>query len=346
MKSLTFDDITLVPAYNDIASRKDVDTSVKFGNLSLSIPILSANMDTITEDKMARQVGILGGLGFLHRFCSIEDNLIMYDNARFLQPSIDTYCGIPATEAVVSLGINEELDRFNALYEVGARYFCVDVAHGHSKAVGKFVKFLKEQSNEITVIAGNVCTYAGADYLASCGADIIKVGIGPGSHCSTRIQTGFGVPQFSAIIECARVSKPIIADGGIRNGGDAVKAFVAGASYIMCGGLLGGTDEAPGQIINGDDNKQYKVVRGMASREAAEDYFGQLAEWKTAEGVRSIVPVKGSAANVIKDLMGGIRSGMTYAGARTLNDLKRRVEWREITHNGYIEGTPHESKKL
>lgn len=343
MKSLTFDDITLVPAYNDIASRKDVDTFVQFGNMSLAIPILSSNMDTVTGSKMARVIYHLGGYGFLHRFCSIEDNIKMYLE---VEPDNIKLPGVRRPDGVVSLGINEGLDRFNALYEIGARYFCIDVAHGHSKAVGKFVKFLKEQSNEITVIAGNVCTYAGADYLASCGADIIKVGIGPGSHCSTRVQTGFGVPQFSAIVECSRVSKPIIADGGIRNGGDAVKAFVAGASYIMCGGLLGGTDEAPGQVINGDDNKQYKVVRGMASREAAEDYFGQLAEWKTAEGVQSTVPVKGSAVNVIKDLMGGIRSGMTYAGARTLNDLKRRVEWREITHNGYIEGTPHESKKL
>lgn len=344
MKMLTFDDITLVPAYNDIASRKDVDTSVYFGNLCLAIPILSANMDTITGSKMAKTIYHLGGYAFLHRFCSIEDNIKMYQETQF--ENTPPIRGVRKADGAISLGINEGLDRFNALYEVGARFFCVDVAHGHSKAVGKFVKLLKEQSNEITVIAGNVCTYAGADYLASCGADIIKVGIGPGSHCSTRVQTGFGIPQFSAIIECARVSKPIIADGGIRNGGDAVKAFVAGASYIMCGGLLGGTNEAPGEVISGDDNKQYKVVRGMASREAAEDYFGQLAEWKTAEGVQSIVPVKGPAENIIKNLMGGIRSGMTYAGARTLNDLKRRVEWREITHNGYIEGTPHESKKL
>jgi IMP dehydrogenase len=338
MKSLTFDDVVLVPAYNDIASRKDVDTTTQFGNLILGIPILSSNMDTITDAKMARTIYHLGGYGFLHRFCSIEDNIKMYQD---IHPTNLTLHGVRRTDGAVSLGINEGLDRFHALYEIGARFFCVDVAHGHSKAVGKFVQKLKNAASDTTIIAGNVCTYAGADYLASCGADIIKVGIGPGSHCSTRVQTGFGVSQFSAIIECARVSKPIIADGGIRSGGDAVKAFVAGASYIMCGGLLGGTDETPGKVINGDNNKQYKVVRGMASREAAEDYFGQLAEWKTAEGVQSIVPCKGPVANVIKNLMGGIRSGMTYAGARTLNDLKRKVEWREISHASYIEGTPH-----
>lgn len=351
-KGYSFDDVLLVPRYNDIPSRRDVDTSVQFGGLKLGIPVLSANMDTITGHEMAREMHKLGSLGVLHRFCSIEDNIKMYNAAT------DPYCPADGyTDAVVSLGVNEGLERAEALYQIGARYFCVDVAHGHTKAIGKFVRLLKKQYSDIFVIAGNVSTHAAADYLASCGADAIKVGIGPGSVCTTRIKTGCGVPQLTAIMDCAKVDRIIIADGGIRTPGDAVKALAAGADVVMLGGMLAGCDETPGEIEIIDKNSpmhilfktpigKYKMFRGMASKEAQEDFFGSQAEWKAAEGVQIRVQAKGPVKNVISDLMGGIRSGMTYCGAKDLAALQRNAEFIEVTPNGVRENSPHGEGRL
>jgi len=340
VKALSFDDISLIPRFNNIVSRQDVDTSVELGNLVLDIPILSSNMDTVTGPEMAFRLRELGGLGFLHRFCSIEDNLAMYDET-IAKMGDNPNLTAGQSDMVISLGVNEKLDRFNALYEVGARYFCIDVAHGHSKAVGHLIKQIKESRDNVYIVAGNVCTYAGAEYLAGCGADAIKVGIGPGSVCSTRIKTGFGVPQFSAIRECRRVNCFIIADGGIRTPGDAVKAFAAGADAVMLGGMLAGTDETPGEIIS-----EHKVFRGMASKEAAEDHFGHQADWKTAEGVEIKVRAKGPIKDVIGDLMGGIRSGMTYCGANNLKQIRERADWVEISAAGVAEGRPHGEGRL
>lgn len=352
-KGYSFDDVLLVPRYNDIASRKDVDTSVQFGGLKLGIPVLSANMDTITGNSMAREIYRLGGLGVLHRFCSIQDNITMYLASQYPHSDFRS-C------AIISLGINEGLERAEALYQVGARYFCVDVAHGHTKAIGKFVKLLKKQYSDIFVIAGNVATHAGADYLASCGADAIKVGIGPGSVCTTRIKTGCGVPQLTAIMDCAKVDRLIIADGGIKTPGDAVKALAAGAHIVMLGGMLAGTDETPGEIIEefGPEDKyygqvakstnvvKYKLFRGMASKEAQEDFFGSQSEWKTAEGVEIKVRAKGPVANVVSDLVGGIRSGMTYCGAKNIAALQRNAEWIEVSPNGVKENSSHGEGRL
>lgn len=350
MKALSFDDITLVPRYNNIMSRRDVDTGIQFGKLRLVVPVFASNMDTVTGPAMARKMYELGGLGFLHRFCSIEQNVEMYMNIHH-----------PAShdgESVVSLGVNEGLDRFQALYEVGARYFCVDIAHGHSKEVGRIIRQIKEATGDSFVIAGNVCTAEGAEYLVDKGADAIKVGIGPGSVCSTRVKTGFGVPQFTAIQECRHVNCFLIADGGIKTPGDAVKAFAAGADAIMLGGMLAGTDETPGKVENRWDNladalannfvkaKQYKVFRGMASKEAQEDFMGSMSDWKTAEGVEIKIEPKGPVANVIADLMGGIRSGMTYCGANNIRQIRERARWVEITAAGAAEGRPHGQGRL
>lgn len=357
MKALSFDDITLVPNYSDLKSRKDVDTSVKFGNLTLKIPILSAAMDTITGHAMARKIYELGGLGFLHRFCSIEDNVKMYQDA-ILEWQNTSLPRKQTHEAVVSLGINEGMDRFHALYEVNARFFSIDVAHSHSKQVGKFIKQLKEFDESITLVAGSVCTYAGADYLSSCGADIIRVGVSPGSVCTTRVKTGFGLPMFQTILDCSKVNKPIIADGGIRNGGDIIKSLIAGASYVMLGGVLAGHSETPGELMSGLELRsgykigmcppidQYKIFRGMSSKEAQEDFGGPMLDYKAAEGVEIKVPFKGPVENTIKDLIGGIRSGMCYAGCSRLEELHRKVEWREITVAGHDEGLPHGEGRL
>jgi IMP dehydrogenase len=350
MKALSFDDISLVPRYNNIASRRDVDTSVRFGNLTLRVPILSSNMDTVTGHRMARSIYGQGGLGFLHRFCSIEDNVTMYNDATFEWQNTRSP-RLRDSEAVVSLGVNEGLDRFHALHQQGARHFCIDIAHGHSESVGQMVQKIKEYDDATFVIAGNVCHAAGAEYLAAKGADAVKVGIGPGSVCSTRIKTGFGVPQFTAIQDCRRVNCLIIADGGIRTPGDAVKAFVAGADVVMLGGMLAGTNETPGDITvqtdgNGDVVAEYKMFRGMASKEAQDEFMGTMNDWKTAEGVETTVTAKGPVSAVIGDLMGGIRSGCTYCGANNIQQLKERAAYVEVTAAGRIEGTPHGQNRL
>lgn len=358
-KALSFDDITLVPRYNDIPSRKNVDTSVQFGDLSLKIPILSANMNTVTGPKMAHEMHHLGGLGFLHRFCSIEDNIEMYKDSTHLSADTTT---VSVGEAVVSLGVNEAMDRYLALHEVGAKYFCIDVAHGHSKEVGKLITDIKNYDSNVFIVAGNVCTSTGAEYLAEKGADAIKIGIGPGSVCSTRVQTGFGVPQFSAIRECrSTVSENmlLIADGGIRSPGDAVKAFVAGADAVMLGGMFAGCDETPGEIIienrsyYTEDNtfvdipiERYKIFRGMASKEAQEEFMGDMKDWKTSEGIEIRVAAKGPVSDVISNLMGGIRSGMTYAGSNNLKQIAQRTKWIEVSAAGTAEGRPHGKDRL
>ncbi len=334
-RGITFDDVLLVPGYNGIRSRQAVTTDVTLGRTELRIPIMSANMDTITGSAMAEAMAKLGGLGILHRFMSIEANVAEYRKARAAGP------------VAVSIGVSgDSMERAEALIGAGADLVCVDVAHGHSKMVNQTLRSLRERfGDNICIIAGNVATYAGADYLAAAGADVIKVGIGPGSVCTTRLKTGFGVPQLSAILDCRKVDRPIVSDGGIRTPGDAVKALAAGAACVMLGGMLAGTQETPGERVarpTADGKLTYvKVFRGMASREAQEEYMGAMADWKTAEGISIEVPVRGSVVEVIADMMGGIRSGMTYCGAKDLKELQRKAQFMEISRSAMDEGLPH-----
>ena len=340
IRGLTFDDVMLVPGYNGIRSRQDVTTSVTAAGRKFEIPIISANMDTVTEEAMSDAITGFGGMAILHRFMSIEDNVAMF--RRVKNPK----------QTGISIGIGEEsMPRAEALIAAGAEIVCVDVAHGHSKEVNRTIRQLRERwGSNIMIIAGNVATYAGADYLAAAGADVIKVGIGPGSVCSTRMKTGFGVPQLTALQECRKVDRCVIADGGIKNPGDAVKALAAGADFIMMGGMLSGTDETPGEIItrkNPDGSEtRLKRFRGMASKEAQEEFMGGMAEWKTSEGVAVEVIAKGPVRNVVLDVMGGIRSGMTYCGALNIKQLQRKAQFMEITPAGFHEGTPHASGRL
>ena len=364
-QAITFDDVLLIPNYNHYESRKVVDISNtdRTGNLKLDLPVFTANMDTITESSMASFIRGFGGMGVLHRFMSIERNIEQFQKFK------DTF---------VSVGCSDkEFERFLALKEVGADKFCVDVAHGHAKYVGKMIKKMKQAYPGCLIMAGNVATYAGADYLASVGADLIKVGIGPGSVCTTRIKTGFGVPQLTAIEECAKVDRSIVADGGIRTPGDVVKALAFGADFVMVGGMLAGTEPSPGKIVHKLDkhiikealdentwgnkvgfNFQYlsdnfgpvtsfKEYRGMASKEAADDHLGGLTEWKTAEGVSTQVLYKNlnESKAIIQDIIGGLRSGLTYAGASDIKELQRKLNYTIITNSGLIESKPHKDLK-
>lgn len=329
-EALTFDDVLLIPAYNHHESRRVVDISMhaRLSQLSLALPVISSNMDTITESKMANFMHDKGGMGALHRFLSIEDNIREFK-----------LCLGPV---FVSVGCtNAELQRAEALRDAGADFFCVDVAHAHAKYVGKTLKDLRQLLGSRCIMAGNVATYAGADYLASCGADIIKAGIGGGSVCSTRIKTGFGIPMLTCIQDCARTDRSIVADGGIRTSGDIVKALAFGADFVMIGGMLAGTEPTPGAIITKEDGKKVKRYRGMASREAQEDFLGQMHEWKTAEGVATEVPYKDNQEAIIADIIGGLRSGLTYAGADTITELQRKLDYVRVTQSGRIESLPH-----
>lgn len=330
MQAITYDDVLLVPSYNHHESRRVVDISStdRLKRLSLSLPVMSSNMDTITGSKMANYMASKGAVGVLHRFMSVEEN-------------VDEFKRCDA-RVFVSIGCSAaELERAEALRDAGAEFFCVDVAHAHAKYVGKTLKGLRKLLPEQCIMAGNVATYAGADYLASCGADIIKAGIGGGSVCSTRIKTGFGLPMLTCIQDCARSDRSIVADGGIRTSGDIVKALAFGADFVMIGGMLAGTEPTPGEVIEKDDGSKVKRYRGMASREAQESFLGQLQDWKTAEGVSVEVPYNEGQDAILADIIGGLRSGLTYAGADSISELQRKLNYVTVTPAGRMESLPH-----
>jgi IMP dehydrogenase len=331
-EAFTFDDVLLVPAYNHYESRQHVDVSVtdRSGKLSLELPVMTANMDTITESAMANFIGGKGGIGVLHRMMTVERNVAEFKR-----------CKGPV---FVSVGTGDkELERAEALRDAGATHFVVDVAHGHARYVGKALKNLRQMLGDACIMAGNVATYAGADYLASVGADIVKVGIGPGSVCTTRLKTGHGVPQLTAIQDCARCDRSIVADGGIRHAGDVVKALAFGADFVMIGGMLAGTRPTPGKKVRAGRKGFVKAYRGMASREVADEHLGGIAEWKTAEGVAVTVPYREDEDAIIADIVGGLRSGLTYAGSRTIRELQRKLNYTVITPSGWRESTPHKA---
>ena len=335
MKAITYDDVLLIPSYNHWESRRVVDLAVqdRSGKIRLELPLMSANMDTITETAMANFIGAKGGIGVLHRFMPIEGNIRIFNACQY--------------PVFVSLGCSaDDLTRAAALRDAGADKFCIDVAHAHAKYVGKTLKEVRKiLGDNACIMAGNVATYAGADYLASCGADLIKVGIGGGSVCTTRMKTGFGVPNLTAIRECARVDRSIIADGGIRTPGDMVKALAFGADYVMIGSMLAGTSVTPGEIhehiCSDGSKKRVKRYRGMASQEVADDYLGGLTGWKTAEGVMTEVPYREDEDAILADIIGGLRSGLTYGGAATVRELQRKLDYVCITPAGYVESTAH-----
>ncbi|MFZ7125262.1 MAG: guanosine monophosphate reductase [Desulfobacterales bacterium] len=334
-EAITYDDVLLVPSYNHWESRRIVDISMrdKTGKLTLRLPLMTANMDTVTENEMADFIGEKGGIGVLHRYLTIEDNIRIFKACR--------------SPVFVSIGCTaKDLERAEALKSAGANHFCVDVAHAHARYVGNTLKHIREMlGKEACIMAGNVATYAGADYLASCSADIIKVGIGGGSVCTTRIKTGFGVPNLTAIRNCARVDRSIVADGGIRTPGDIVKALAFGADFVMIGSMLAGTRPTPGPVIvqKSEDGAEIrvKIYRGMASSEAQDDFHGGMGEWKTAEGVAATVAYREDESEIVADIVGGLRSGLTYGGAMTIRELQRKLDYIRITPAGKTESQAH-----
>jgi len=331
-RGLTFDDVLLVPTKSEVRSRRDPSLKSKLTKrLALDVPVVSANMDTITEEAMARAMHEMGGLGILHRFCSIE---VQTQFCLDLQKA-----GVPLIAA--SIGVNDDFkERTKALVQAGVHILTIDIAHGHSVTMMEVIKWVKDSYPRIDLIAGNVATPQATVDLIEAGADAIKVGIGPGSMCTTRIITGCGVPQLTAIALCSEAAEPfgvpVIADGGMRCSGDLVKAFAAGASTVMLGSMLSGTIETPGEIKNGR-----KLYRGMASKSAQVSWRGGVPQGMAPEGESTQVNVKGHVRDVVLELCGGLRSGMSYLNAVEVFEIRDKALFIEMSPAGQQESRAH-----
>jgi IMP dehydrogenase len=329
--SMSFDDVLLVPQYSDIESRKVLTTSNDLGDVRLGLPIISSPMDTVTEVDMTFAMDVHGGLGVIHRYNSPADQAKLVKRA-----SLHGLTNIGAAIGVTG----DYLERARAVVDAGANVLCVDVAHGHHSMMKNALKHLKEQyGGDIHIMAGNVATGQGGLDLASWGADSIRVGIGGGSICSTRLVSGHGVSTLQSIMDCvtAGCPVPIIADGGMKTSGDVVKALAAGADFVMLGSMLAGTDQSPGQVFD-NGSKKYKVYRGMASSEAQVNWRGKTS---TPEGISTTIPYKGDVNTILADLKGGIQSGMSYSGARSIEELQSKAKFVRQTVASQAESFTH-----
>lgn len=332
---LTFDDVLLMPRHSEMSSRKAPELKTQITKKKfLDIPIISSNMDTITESEMAIKMAHLGGLGILHRFMTPEEQV---QQLKFIKKEIET-TGLPVA---ASIGVkNEGMRRADLLADAGVDILTIDIAHGDSVMMFEVLEYVKKKYPHIDVIAGNTATPNGVKGLIDHGADAVKVGIGPGSMCTTRVITGCGVPQLTAISLCVQEARkydvPVIADGGIKSSGDMVKALAAGAHTIMLGSMLSGCLETPGELKGG--KKRY---RGMASKDAQVSWRGELPKGMAAEGEARWVSCKGSVENIIDELCGGLRSGMTYLNAQFISHISKNAQFMEITSSGINESRPH-----
>lgn len=331
-ETLAFEDVLLVPQFSDVTSRKDTDISSWLdNNIKLNIPIISSPMDTVTGEAMACELSIFGGLGILHRYNTPDQQA---DMVKYCKDSMASSVGA----AVGSTG--DFLERTAKLLNAGANVICIDVAHGDHISVKNAIRDIREKFGwNIHIMAGNVATLDGINHLAHWGANSIRVGVGGGSICSTRIQTGHGVPTLQSIMDCANHNKNVklIADGGIKSSGDMVKALAAGADFVMLGSMLAGTDVSPGEVFE-ENGKKYKVYRGMASKEAQIDWKGSYSSF---EGVASRVQYKGQLPLVIEDIKGHIRSGLSYSGAFSIRELQLKAKFIKQSSAAQIESSPH-----
>ena len=349
MLGLTYDDVLLLPDASDVVP-SEVETSTQLTrNIRLSVPLVSSAMDTVNESAMAIAMARAGGIGIIHRNLAVDEQVTHVK----LVKGASLLAG-----AAVGVG-DDGFERAQALIDVGVDVVVVDTAHGHHRAVLDAIERIKKAFPEQEVIGGNVATRAGAQALINAGADAVKVGVGPGSICTTRVVAGVGVPQITAIMEaakaCLKSDVPLIADGGLQYSGDIAKAIVAGADSVMLGSLLAGCDESPGELIE-IDGRKYKSYRGMGSLGAmqsrgekksySKDRYMQddvLAEDKLVpEGIEGKVPHRGSVGEVVHQLVGGLRSGMGYAGAPDISHLKRDGRLVQITYAGLQESHPHD----
>ena len=342
-EALTFDDVLLTPNYSNVLP-SDVSTNTNLsGNINLQIPLLSSAMDTVTESKMAISIAKAGGLGIIHRNLDIKKQIIEIN--KVISKKLPVGAAVGAGSA--------EFKRAEALLKQNITMIVVDTAHGHTKKVAEIIKKIKKiKSKNTALCAGNIATPEAAKFLANLGVDVIKVGIGPGSICTTRLVAGIGMPQLSAILAVKKGLKnkniKIIADGGIKFSGDIPKALAAGADAVMIGSLFAGTDEAPGKIIK-KNGKFYKSFRGMGSigamnKGSADRYFQTKQKDKSKyvpEGVEGLVKYKGEVGNIIFQLVGGLKSSMGYLGRKNIKDLRKKAKFVKITKAGFYESMVH-----
>ena len=342
-EALTFDDVTLAPKYSEILP-SEVDTSIKLTEtLKLNIPLLSSAMDTVTESKMAIAIAKAGGIGVIHRNLDVKSQIKEIKKVKKKNFLVG---------AAVGAGPNE-INRAKQILKERIDLIVVDTAHGHTKKVSEIIKFIKRIKNKKTAIcAGNIATPEAAKFLLNLGVDIIKVGIGPGSICTTRLVAGIGVPQLSAILSVRNGIRnkkvKIIADGGIKYSGDLAKAFAAGADAVMIGSLFAGTDEAPGKLIK-RRGKYFKSFRGMGSigamnKGSADRYFQKKQKDSSKyvpEGVEGLVKYKGPVEKIIFQLIGGLKSSMGYLGSENIKKLRNKPKFVKITKAGFYESMVH-----
>jgi guanosine monophosphate reductase len=354
---LTFDDVLLVPQRSSIRSRHDISLHTDLTRrYRVRMPIVAANMDTVCEAEMAIVMAQLGGVGIIHRFLTAgvqADMVREVKAAEVLVTSAVSDDGRLLVGAAVGTD-HDAIPRSAALIEAGVDVIVLDIAHGHADHAIEMLTEIKAKFPDVEVVAGNVATRVGAEQLVEAGADAIKVGVGPGGVCTTRLVAGVGVPQLTAIADCAGLTDadgnpvPVIADGGIRNSGDIAKALGAGASTVMIGSLFAGTKESPGDVEQ-SSRGLVKRVRGMASFEAiearaaraGEDIDDEYFEQRAPEGVEGTVPYRGEVSKLASNLLAGLRSGMSYSDARSVPDFWAKAEFIQVTANGVLENKPH-----
>jgi IMP dehydrogenase len=356
-RGLAFDDVSLIPQYSDRESRRDpncISLKHTFGSelnkITLDIPIISANMDTVTGPEMCEAMSISGGLGVLHRYyTSLEDHLkdIREAYLKIISAGSNDYLAVSVHAHTQKKSLEPFLEALQLLDDdfhdtvIPKLILCLDLAHGHHKLSKDTCEVIWKSMPGVTIMAGNVATYEGCKFLVEeCGVSLVKAGISSGHACSTFIQTGFGVPQLTCIEECTRVSSEfgLISDGGIKTSGDISKALGAGADAVMTGRLLAGTVEAPGKIIKDVKGMKFKEYRGSASRECK---LSSGSEDRNVEGVSMLVPYNGTTVKeVLENLTDGLKSSLSYGGSANIKEFQENAQFMEITHHGYVGGTP------
>lgn len=356
IKALTYDDILLVPQYSDIESRSHINLKTKLSrNYGLLTPYVASCMDTVCDSRMAIKMMDLGGVGCIHRFMTIEEQCnevtkvkkFMEDNNMIEEWGIDIewHTNILQIPIMAAIGVSgEDIERATKLVEYGANVLLIDVAHGHHKNVELVLeKLFNILPRYVDIIAGNISTLESAVDLCEWGADGLRVGIGGGSLCTTRVQTGHGIPNITSIINCVSAKRdrkkiPVMADGGIRSSGDIAKALAVGAECVMLGSLLAGTKESPGNIVERLDGSLYKRYRGSASLETKSTHNQAT---KHIEGESTTIPFKGSVSYIVEKLNDGLKSALSYSGCRTIKEFNKNAGWVEITNSGMLESKPH-----